>query len=385
MSMLKMNVLHWHITDDQSFPIEIKKYPHLHTDGAGWLGYTHNQGTYGAPQTPGRFYSQKEISEIVEFAELRGVRIIPEIDMPTHTRSWGRGYPEIISKCPSYVSQRASHLKGQYVVNLQLDISVPKTFEIVEAVISEVWDLFPDPIMHVGGDEFFPECWEEDVAQTERIYQTLSEASFLTRRRYFDRKIREIIKKKGESSGTKKNIMYWSEAFTDGVIPGIQETTSTIIQIWNARELASTTSSEFPFVMSNGFYLDLQYNDLAWWNFYTRNPLQGVPYQNHHLFMGAEACAWELTESPSYSNELLPNELTGTWFRGWDSKVWLKLIAFSENVWSGPSIRSSSESSVAPVIREVVSRMKSFGIDMPDFCQPYHLDVNNPEVCFPKY
>lgn len=108
-----MNVLHWHLTDDQSFPIEIKKFPELHKKGAGWLGYIHNKGPTENEQQPGRYYTQNDVKELVEYARIRGVRIIPEIDMPAHTRSWGMGYEEISSHCPRYIQERASHLKAR--------------------------------------------------------------------------------------------------------------------------------------------------------------------------------------------------------------------------------------------------------------------------------
>jgi hypothetical protein len=94
-ALLKLNILHWHITDDQSFPFEIKQFPSLHSDGAYWLGFIHHDTNppYGAPKkgrkTPrGRFYSQQEAVELVEYAKNRGVRLIPEIDMPVKYCPW---------------------------------------------------------------------------------------------------------------------------------------------------------------------------------------------------------------------------------------------------------------------------------------------------------
>lgn len=120
-SLLKFNVLHWHLTDDQSFSLEIKSYPQLHLEGGTWLGRLH---ALDISQHRGRYYTQAEVSELIEYARVRGIRvrplsgyrhgvraltrdvaqIVPEIDMPAHARSWSKGYPEIMTKCPKYLN-----------------------------------------------------------------------------------------------------------------------------------------------------------------------------------------------------------------------------------------------------------------------------------------
>lgn len=136
----------------------------------------------------------------------------------------------------------------------------------------------------------------------ERITSILGDTSFLSRRKYFDTQLREITKKLEvqppaiynsnfveKKNKSKKTPMYWSEAFTDGVIPDLTQAQreSSIVQIWNENELVKTTSAGFPSVKSNGYYLDLQRPELDWWNFYSRDPLEEVRDGDKSWLFGA--------------------------------------------------------------------------------------------------
>jgi len=248
---------------------------------------------------------------------------------------------------------------------------------VIAGLITELRSLFEDIVFHVGGDEFFPDCWNEDVEQTARVKKILSRDDFTNRRKYFDVKLREIIAEVDPSM----KLMYWSEAVTDGIIPDLPsaDREKTIVQAWRHNDLKKTIKAGFPSVKSNGYYLDLQEPHLNWWHFYSDDPKSDVdsPY-----LIGAEACAWELTEKPSWSEE---GGNLGRWYRGWPSKVWLKLIAFSENLWTGASARGASADAVIEQVRLVIGHMRALGITMPAFCNGNDPNIANPEYCFPPY
>jgi len=129
LSYNKMNVLHWHIVDAESFPIESKTYPNLQK-GA----YSNNM-----------IYKQEDVKNIIKYAYKRGIRIIPEFDTPGHTYSWGIGYPSIITNCPKY---------SKNINNVPLNIAGNTlTFELINGLFTEMSQLFIDNFFHIGGEK----------------------------------------------------------------------------------------------------------------------------------------------------------------------------------------------------------------------------------------
>ncbi|HEY8993686.1 MAG TPA: family 20 glycosylhydrolase, partial [Lacunisphaera sp.] len=131
MALAKLNVFHFHLTEDQGFRIESKKFPRLHELGSDGL-----------------YFTQEQIREIVAYAAARGIRVVPEFDMPGHATSWVVGYPEFASAPGPYVIERAWG-----VFNPTLDPTNEKVYEMLDAVFGEMAALFPDPYFHIGGDE----------------------------------------------------------------------------------------------------------------------------------------------------------------------------------------------------------------------------------------
>ena len=145
MSMHKLNVFHWHLTDDPGWRIEIKKYPKLTTIGG--------LGNESDPNAPPQFYTQDEIKEIVQFAAERFIEVIPEIDMPGHARAANRAYPEY--------SGGGSKSHPEFTFNPGKE----ETYTYLTDILREVTTLFPSKYIHLGGDEvhFGNEKWNTDV------------------------------------------------------------------------------------------------------------------------------------------------------------------------------------------------------------------------------
>ncbi|KAK3610028.1 hypothetical protein CHS0354_032376 [Potamilus streckersoni] len=137
MAQNKLNVLHWHIVDDNSFPYQSEVHPKLSQKGA-------------FHQT--LVYTQNDIAEIIEYARLRGIRVIPEFDTPGHTFSWGLGHPEIKTKC----YENGKLLFGPLG---PLDPSKNTTYEFLRSLFREIFHVFPDNYTHLGGDEVHTICW----------------------------------------------------------------------------------------------------------------------------------------------------------------------------------------------------------------------------------
>ena len=152
----RLNHFHWHLTDDQGWRIEIKKYPNLTKVGA-WRG-TDNYGGY---------YTQEEIKEVVTYASERYITIIPEIDMPGHTQAALAAYPELGCRGTSY--EVATEVGGVHkdVMCMGSDF----TFPFVKDVLKEVAELFPGPYIHIGGDECPKTAWKNSAFCQQLIRQ----------------------------------------------------------------------------------------------------------------------------------------------------------------------------------------------------------------------
>jgi len=131
MAAVKLNVFHWHLADDQGFRVESKRFPRLHQLGSD-----------------GKFYTQDEVRHVVSYARDRGIRVIPEFDIPGHTTSWFAGYPELASAPGPYTIERKWG-----IFKPTMDPSQEETYSFLDAFIGEMAALFPDPYFHIGGDE----------------------------------------------------------------------------------------------------------------------------------------------------------------------------------------------------------------------------------------
>ena len=135
----KLNVFHWHLTDDQGWRIESKLYPRLHQRASD-----------------GQYYRQKEIREIVAYASLRGIRVVPEFDAPGHASAIAVAYPEFITE------QKIYSMEDEWgVFEPLLDPTKPEVYEFIDGITSELASLFPDEYVHIGGDEVNPKQWQD--------------------------------------------------------------------------------------------------------------------------------------------------------------------------------------------------------------------------------
>ena len=285
MAAVKLNVFHWHLSDDQGFRVESKVYPRLQELGSD-----------------GHFYTQAEIRQVIDYARDRGIRVVPEFDIPGHTLSWFPGYPDLASGPGPYEIGR--HFG---VFDPVMDPSKESTYEFLEAFLGEMARLFPDPYFHIGGDEVNGRQW----AQSPGVQAFARQHGFkdtLAIQLYFSQRVHKILEKHG------KTMIGWDEILQPDLGPG------TVIQTWrNQASLAESVRSGYRGILSWGYYLDhlrpASYH-------YGIDPQGGAagqltPEQEARI-LGGEACMW---------SELVNAETV-------DSRIWPRMAAIAERFWS---------------------------------------------------
>jgi hexosaminidase len=212
LAMHKMNRFHWHLTDDNGWRIEIKKYPKLQEISAWrvdqpWFSKNVPDSTDKADY--GGFYTQEEVKEIVDYANKRFITIIPEIEMPGHSCEVLAAYPELAcTEGPFYVQP------GSYWPNIDiLCAGNEETFEFLENVMDEVVELFPSEYIHIGGDEATKTNWEKcPLCQKRMLDEGLKNEHEL--QSYFIKRMEKYLNSKG------KQIIGWDEILEGGLAPG---------------------------------------------------------------------------------------------------------------------------------------------------------------------
>ena len=222
----KFNTLHWHLTDDQGWRIEIKSFPKLTSVGSWRVDKT---GTFGRfspplpdePRNSGGFYTQNDIKEIVQYAKDRFINILPEIDVPGHSLAAIAAYPELTCTPGTYKVNSGEQLMvwpggGQHFYGLMDNALCPaneKVYEFLDKVFTEVAQLFPFEYIHMGGDETARNFWEKSEAVKELMkkekLKNLDEVQS-----YFVKRMVKIIASKG------KKLIGWDEILEGGLAPG---------------------------------------------------------------------------------------------------------------------------------------------------------------------
>jgi len=288
MAAVKMNVLHLHLSEDQGFRIESKVYPKLHKLGSDGL-----------------FYTQTEIKEIIKYAGDRGIRVIPEFDVPGHTTSWFVGYPELASAPGPYTIER-----NWGVMDPTIDPTREETYEFLDNLFSEMAALFPDEYFHIGGDENNGKQWDNN--EKIQIFMEKNEIEDNHQLQvYFNKHVLDILTKLG------KKMVGWDEI----LVPGIPK--SVMIQSWRGEEaLVESAQEGYKGILSNGYYIDLMQPASF---HYLNDPIPvGSPLREEEKknILGGEATMW---------SELVTPETI-------DSRIWPRTAAIAERLWSSQSI-----------------------------------------------
>jgi hexosaminidase len=294
MAAVKLNVFHWHLSDDQGFRVESKRFPKLQQLGSDGL-----------------FYTQEQVRQVIAYAKDRGIRVVPEFDVPGHTTSWLVGYPELASAPGPYQIER-----NWGVFDPTLDPTRESTYQFLDAFIGEMAALFPDPFFHIGGDEVTGKQWKTSGRIREFMRKNhLQRTEDL--QAYFNRRLQKVVAKYG------KRMEGWDEILDPDLPKDI------VIQSWRGQKsLAESARHGFSSILSAGYYLD--HIEPAS-TLYAVDPLDGAaaslspPLSNEERarILGGEVAMWAEFVSPENV----------------DSRIWPRAAAVAERLWSPQDVK----------------------------------------------
>ncbi len=288
MAAVKLNVFHWHLSDNQGFRVESKKFPKLQEMGSD-----------------GFYYTQDEVKDLIAYARDRGIRVVPEFDMPGHSTAWFVGYPELASTPGPYSIERKWG-----VFDPAMDPTSEHTYRFLDEFIGEMTKLFPDKFFHVGGDEVNGKQWDANpkIRAFMHAHGLKNNADLQA---YFNTRIQKIVAKHG------KTMEGWDEILRPDLPKDI------VIQSWRGQSsLAEAAKQGYRGLLSSGYYLDLGQSAE---HHYAVDPLgdgaaELTPEQKQQI-LGGEACMWSEYVSPE----------------NMDSRIWPRMAAIAERFWSPQS------------------------------------------------
>src|SRR5579864_1140760 len=293
MASVKLNVFHWHLSEDQGFRIESKAFPKLTELGSDGL-----------------FYTQEQAREIVAYAHDRGIRVVPEFDMPGHTTAWFVGYPDLASAPGPFHIERAFG-----VFDPVMDPTRESTYKFLDTFTGEMAAIFPDHFMHIGGDENNGVEWKNNPRiQSFMREHNLKDTAAL--QNYFNQRLLKILEKHG------KHMIGWDEILTPELPKDI------IVQSWRGFDsLAAGARHGYRSILSARYYLNLMSTAAA---HYAVDPLpEGTDLnaEQQARILGGEACMWMEQTSP----------------KDIDSRVWPRTAAIAERFWSPRSVNDMND------------------------------------------
>ena len=284
MAAVKLNVFHWHLSEDQGFRVESKKFPKLTILGSDGL-----------------FYSQDQVREIIAYARDRGIRVMPEFDIPGHSTSWLVAYPELGSAPGPYKIER-----GAGIFEPALDPTREQTYKFLDTFLGEMAGLFPDEYMHIGGDENEGKQWDRNP-QIQAFMKEKGIKDNHALQAYFNQHILKILQKHH------KKMIGWDEILH----PDLPK--DAVIQSWRGpASLADAAKKGYNGILSAGYYIDLIFPASE---HYQADPIPlntSLTADEAKHILGGEATMWGEWVSPETI----------------DSRVWPRTAAIAERLWS---------------------------------------------------
>lgn len=325
MARLKLNTFHWHLTNDQGWRIEIKKYPRLTEVGAyrdsSEIHHFHSNVYDGKPH--GGFYTQEEIKEVVAYAAERGITVVPEISMPGHASAAIAAYPWLGA------SGKEIKVPGQFGVHYNVfHVADPKVMQFLEDVIDEVIALFPAPVFHIGGDEVKYDEWKASPVikkyMKEQGLKTPAELQV-----FFTNKISHLLATKN------RRMMGWNEITgqqlheyqSDEDTQGEQKLNpEAIVHFWKGDPKLIKQTLEQGYNVVNSYhiftYLDYSYKSIPLEKAYHFNPTpEGLTSQQQKQVLGLGCQMW---------GEFIPT------VESMQEKVYPRIAAYAECGWTLP-------------------------------------------------
>ncbi|XP_027937908.1 beta-hexosaminidase 1-like isoform X2 [Vigna unguiculata] len=295
MSYAKLNVLHWHIIDEQSFPLEVPSYPNL------W------KGSYSEWER----YTIEDAHDIVNFSKMRGINVMAEVDVPGHAASWGVGYPDL---WPSPFCKQP------------LDVSKKFTFDILSGILTDMRKIFPFELFHLGGDEVNTDCW----TNTSTVNKWLQNKNMTAEDAY------EYFVLKAQNIALTKNWspVNWEETFN--TFPS-KLSPQTVVHNWLGPGVCpKAVAKGFRCIFSNQGVWYLDHLNVPWEVVYDADPLEGIQKASEKkLVIGGEVCMWGETADTSDVQQT----------------IWPRAAAAAERLWSPRDFTSGKHAKVTALKR----------------------------------
>lgn len=313
MAAVKMNVFHWHLSDNQGFRVESKRFPKLSAMGSD-----------------GQFYTQDQIRDVIAYAHDRGIRVVPEFDMPGHSTAWFVGYPELASAPGPYQIER-----GVGVFDPAMDPTQEQTYKFLEEFIAEMAKLFPDAYFHIGGDEVNGKQWDANP-KIQAFIHAHGMKSNQDLQAYFNQRVQKIVAK------NQKIMVGWDEVLN----PNLPKTI--VIHSWRGQKsLADAARQGYSGLLSSGYYVDLMWSASR---HYAVDPLSDAaatltPEEKNRI-LGGESCMW--------AEWITPENV--------DSRIWPRSAAIAERLWSPQSVTD---------VASMYSRLDAVSLDL-EWLGPTH-------------
>jgi hexosaminidase len=290
MEAVKMNVFHWHLSENQGFRAESRKFPKLHELGSDSL-----------------YYSQDEIRDLIAYARDRGIRVVPEFDMPGHSTAWFVGHPELASGKGPYDIERKWG-----IFDPAMDPTNEKVYKFLDDLIAEMARIFPDHYFHIGGDEVNGKEWDANP-KIQAFMKAHGIKNNEALQAYFSGRLQKLVTKHG------KTVVGWDEVLVEGVPKDM------VIQSWRGQaSLAKAAKQGLRGILSNGYYLDLGWSAAR---HYAVDPMSGdaanLSPEEKQRILGGESCMWAEYVSPENI----------------DSRIWPRNAAIAERLWSPQELR----------------------------------------------
>ncbi|XP_076801117.1 beta-hexosaminidase subunit beta-like [Clavelina lepadiformis] len=323
MAYNKINVFHWHIVDDQSFPYVSEIYPDLSRKGA-YTSLSH-------------IYTPDDVAAVIEFARLRGIRVVPEFDTPGHSQSWGKGQPGLLTPC--YSGDKPTGSYGP------INPIVDSTYTFIQTLFTELRNVFPDKYIHLGGDEVSFACWQSNPDINNYMKNLNITGKYNELEQIYVQKVLNISGLIGFS------YIVWQEVVDNQV----QLKDDTVVEVWinnhPDEELAKVTKLGYRALLAAPWYLDYISTGEDWMKYYLEEPsnFNGTDAQKK-LLIGGEACLWgEYVDGSNVT-----------------PRLWPRASAVAERLWSSKDVNDVTKAT--PRLHQHRCRMVKRGIS----AQPLH-------------
>jgi len=291
MEAVKMNVFHWHLSEDQGFRVESKTFPLLQAKGSDGL-----------------YYTQDQVRDILAYARDRGIRVVPEFDMPGHATSWFVGYPDLASGKGPYQIER-----HWGIFDPAMDPTRESTYQFLDQFIEEMTALFPDVYFHIGGDECNGKEWDANprIQAYMRSHQLADNAALQA---YFTSRVQALVTKHH------KITVGWDEVLQPNTPHDV------VIQSWRGQDsLAEAARRGYRGILSAGYYINLNQSAA---DHYAVDPFANgkVPLSPEQAsrILGGEATMWTEFATPENIS----------------SRIWPRTAAIAERLWSAQNVNN---------------------------------------------